>query len=67
MISISRLVFGILFVVGGFALTIVSFFTSLFFLIYSIPMVVVGIWMLANKNEDKIEERKDIKVRGAKK
>jgi len=58
---------GILFVVGGFALTIVSFFTSLFFLIYSIPLIVVGIWMLANKNEDKIEERQDLNKKKGKK
>lgn len=67
MVSVSRLITGLFLIVGGIVLTVVSFFSSLIFLIYSLPMIVLGIWLLVDKNEDKIEERKDIKVRGGKK
>lgn len=67
MISISRLIMGIIFIVGGFVLTVVSFFSSFVFLIYSIPMIIIGIWMLLNKNEDKIEERQDLNKKKGKK
>lgn len=59
MISISRLIVGVVFILGGIVLTVLSFFSSFVFLIYSIPLIVIGIVLLLNKNEDKIEERLD--------
>ena len=61
MISISRLVAGIIFILGGIALGIVSFFSTFIFLIYAIPLIIIGIVLLLNKNEDKIEDRLDEK------
>jgi hypothetical protein len=59
-INWSRLVFGLLFVLGGIALTVASFFASFVFLIYSLPMIAVGIWLLFNDKEDVIEQREDL-------
>lgn len=67
MISISRLVIGVVFILGGIVLTVVSFFSSFIFLIYSIPLIVLGIVLLLNRNEDKIEERKDLNKKKTKK
>ena len=61
MISIIRLVAGIIFILGGIALGIVSFFSTFIFLIYAIPLIIIGIVLLLNKNEDKIEDRLDEK------
>jgi hypothetical protein len=52
---LSQLIIGILFTVGGVALTVVSFFTSFFLLIYGLPLLILGIWMLVNTKEDAIE------------
>lgn len=43
-------------VLVGIAILIASFVSSLVFLIYSIPIIVVGLFIVFNKNEDKIEE-----------
>ena len=61
---LSQLIIGIVFIVGGVALTIVAFFATLFLLIYGLPLLVIGIWMLLNKREDVVEP---IKKRGGKK
>lgn len=52
---LSQLIIGIVFIAGGVTLTIIGFFTFLFTLIYGIPLLILGIWMLANKKEDVIE------------
>lgn len=59
--SISRLIIGLLFILAGIILTVVCFFSNFFFLIYSIPLMIIGFVILLNKNEDKIERRKDLK------
>ena len=61
---LSQLIIWIVFIIGGVALTFVSFFTGYFILIYGLPMLVLGVWMLLNKKEDVIEP---IKKRGGKK
>jgi hypothetical protein len=61
---LSQLIIGIVFTLGGLALTIVSFFVGLFLLIYGLPILVIGIVVLLNKKEDVIEP---IKKRGGKK
>ncbi len=55
---------GIIFTLGGLVLTIVSFFTEFFVLIYGLPLLVLGIFILLNKKEDVIEP---IKKQGGKK
>lgn len=57
--NFSRLITGLILIVGGFALIVVSFLTSFFILIYGIPILLIGFWIWFNKNEDKIEERLD--------
>ena len=61
---LSQLIIGIVFILGGLALTIVAFFASLFILIYGLPLLIIGIVMLLNKKEDVVEP---IKKRGGKK
>jgi membrane-bound ClpP family serine protease len=67
MVSISRLIAGLFFIFLGIFLIVLSFYVTFVFLIYGIPMVAVGVWLLLNKDEDKIEERKDIKIKESKK
>ena len=62
--SISQLIVGVIFTIGGLALTIVSFFIGFFMLIYGLPLLAIGVWMLLNKKEDVVEP---IKKRGGKK
>ncbi len=42
-------------ILAGLILIIVSFFTSFTFLVYSVVLLIIGIVILLNKNEDKIE------------
>lgn len=62
---ISQLIIGTLFTIGGLVLTVVAFFAGLFLLIYSLPILVIGIVVFFNKKEDVIEPIK--KRRGGKK
>jgi membrane-bound ClpP family serine protease len=57
----SRLIIGWALIILGIALTIICFFTTFFLLIYSTPWIIIGIVILFNKKEDKIERRKDLK------
>ena len=61
---LSQLIIGILFVIGGVALTILSFFAGFFILIYGLPLLVVGVVILLNQKEDIVEP---IKKNGGKK
>ena len=58
MVSISRLIIGGIFILIGALIFIFYFFNWSGFIFASL-MVVLGIVILLNKNEDKIEERKD--------
>jgi len=65
--NISRLITGLVMIIGGLFLIIWSFFikeASWVALIYGIPILIIGIFILLNKKEDKIEE---IKSSGGKK
>lgn len=59
--SISRLAMGLVFLIAGIALTVVCFLTTFFLLIYAIPLLIIGFFILFNKREDIIEKRKDLK------
>jgi len=61
---LSQLIIGIVFTIGGLALTVVAFFAGFFVLIYGLPLLVIGIVILLNKKEDVVES---IKKRGGKK
>jgi len=64
---VSRTITGSVLLLVGIGLVIVSFFTTLFLLIYTIPLLIIGLVILLNKKEDEIEERKDLnKKRGNK-
>ena len=43
-------------IVAGLILIGISFFTTFVLLIYGLPVVIIGIIILLNKKEDKIEE-----------
>ena len=67
--SVSRLITGIIMTAGGFVLLVVSLtngFKEVGFvaLIYGVPILFIGIIILLNKKEDKIEQ---IKSQGGKK
>lgn len=59
--SISRLIAGGIILIGGIFFIILSIFTVWWMLFYGIPLSILGILLLLNKNEDKIEKRKDLK------
>ncbi len=65
--NLSRLITGIVMIVGGLFLIILSFFVkeaSWVALMYGIPILIIGVFILLNKKEDKIEQ---IKQAGGKK
>lgn len=64
---ISRILSGTILVIGGLLLVVFASKESFVFTIYGIIIVVVGGFILFNKNEDKVEPRKDLKVKGGKK
>jgi len=55
---ISRTIAGILMIIGGIVLFILSFSSSFFLLIYAIPIIILGAFLLFNKKEDVIEKIK---------
>jgi len=59
--SISRLIVGWIFLIAGIIFIILSTFTAWWMIFYGIPLFILGIALLLNKNEDKIEKRKDLK------
>ena len=61
---LSRTITGILIILFGLILIFISFFNSFIILIYAIPIFIIGIFILLNKNEDKIEK---IKMKGGRK
>jgi hypothetical protein len=61
MVSISRLIIGLIFLLAGIFFIVLAIFTVWWMLIYGIPLVILGIVILLNKHEDRIEKRKDLK------
>jgi uncharacterized membrane protein len=59
--SISRLIIGLICLLAGIFFFILSIFTGWWMIFYAIPLALLGIAILLNKNEDKIEQRKDLK------
>ena len=60
---LSRTITGIIMVIFGLFLIGLSFFTNdgIWILIYGIPILMIGLFVLFNTKEDKIESRKDVK------
>ena len=56
---VSRTITGMVFVIGGLVLIGVSFMTHFITLVYGIPIFIIGLFILFNKHEDRIERRKD--------
>ena len=54
----SRVITGIVMILISFGLFVPPFFGFWFTLIYGIPILIIGIFILFNKEEDKIEEIK---------
>ncbi len=57
---------GLLFLAAGIFFIILSIFTVWWMLFYGIPLVIIGVAILLNKNEDKIEQRQDLNKKGSK-
>jgi len=66
-ISLSRLITGLLFLIAGIVFIILAVTISWIMLIYGIPFFLIGLFILLNKNEDKIEKIKDLNEREYKK
>lgn len=58
---ISRTITGILLITLGLVLVIVSVYAGLIFTLYGTVILILGVFIFFNKNEDKIEQRKDMK------
>jgi len=58
---ISRIITGTILIILGIILMFFSFKESGWILIYGIPVTLIGLFILFNKKEDKIESRKDVK------
>ncbi|GAJ01776.1 unnamed protein product [marine sediment metagenome] len=60
--NLSRLIAGVIMILTGFGLILiplcVSLNVSFISLIYGIPILIIGIFILLNKREDKIEQIK---------
>ena len=63
----SRTITGIAIILLSLVLIIVSLFTTFFLLIYGVLALIVGLFILFNKKEDEIEERKDLNKKRTKK
>ena len=55
---------GLLVMIFGLVLVVVSFFVEYWILIYGIPLTIIGAIIMINRNEDKIEK---INYKGGKK
>ncbi len=64
---VSRTITGIVLIVIGLGLIVAGPFAHFITLIYGIPVLIIGLFILFNKHEDKIEERKDLNKRKSKK
>ncbi|MFC1697252.1 hypothetical protein ACFL1H_02895 [Nanoarchaeota archaeon] len=56
--TISRTITGIVTIIFGAILIIISFFSDYWILIYGIPILIIGFFILFNKKEDDIEQIK---------
>lgn len=57
--TLSRCISGIAVSLLGLGLTIAAFASSLFLLIYGLPLLVIGVFIFFNKREDEIEKIRD--------
>lgn len=53
--TLSRTITGTLTIILGLYLIVISFLEAYFILIYGIPILIIGIFILFNKKEDHIE------------
>lgn len=54
-IILGGIIFGL-----GIIWTVICFFTLLIMLMYSIPLIIIGLIIILNKKEDEIEQRQDL-------
>jgi putative Ca2+/H+ antiporter (TMEM165/GDT1 family) len=52
---------GIIFLAAGIVFVVLALRTNWTMIIYSLIFLALGIWILLNKSEDKIENRRDVK------
>jgi len=64
--TISRTITGIIGICLGLFLIIISITKELWILIYGIPIIIIGIFILFNKKEDEIEKIKTKLIGGKK-
>jgi len=57
----SRTITGSIGIILGIFLVVLSFYSGLFILIYGVPILLVGVYILLNKSEDDIEQIKSMK------
>jgi hypothetical protein len=57
---VSRIITGSTMMLAGLGLIAVSFKVQYISLFYGIPLFIIGFFILLNRNEDEIEERKDL-------
>ncbi len=57
----SRTITGIALIGIGIAVMVLGLFSSLIFFVYGVVILAVGVLIFFNKDEDKIEKRKDMK------
>lgn len=62
-ISASRLIIGMIFLIGGIFFIVLGIFTVWWLLFYGVPLLILGLLILFNKHEDRIEKRKDLNER----
>jgi len=55
---LSRTITGVIFVVAGLVLAVIAPWAKFITLIYGIPLLILGFFILLNKKEDKIEQIK---------
>lgn len=70
--NLGQLISGLILSIGGVVLLAVFFFSgfkggSWVALIYGLPALILGIFILLYKKEDKIEQIKKVRVKGGKK
>ena len=59
--KLSRTLSGIGLIVFGFVLILFAIIEEIWLLIYGLPSLIIGVFILFNKNEDKIEQIKQKK------
>jgi len=57
--TISRTISGAVFILAGTGVTVLVFIESAFYLIYAVPLILIGAYLVFNIKEDEIEQIKE--------